>query len=100
MRIYISGSISKDKDYLEKFLKVEEMLRNEGFDVVNPARIMECFPKEITTYADYIVNSIRLLEHCETIYMLTDWQSSYGARMEYLYALATDKNILYESEKR
>lgn len=85
---------------MEKFLKVEEMLRNEGFDVVNPARIMAVFPKEITSYADYLINSIRLLDKCETIYMLSDFQSSFGARMEYLYALATDKNIIYENERK
>lgn len=99
MRVYISGSISKDKDYYEKFLKKEEELRNMGFDVVNPARVMRAFPEEITSYADYMVNSIRLLDKCETIYMMRNWESSVGARMEYLFAQATDKNIIYESEK-
>lgn len=98
MRVYISGSISKDKDYLEKFLKKEEELRNIGFDVVNPARIMKNFPVETTTYAEYITMSIQLLSKCETIYLMKGWQGSYGARIEYLYAKAEDKNIIYESE--
>jgi hypothetical protein len=39
---------------------------------------------------------LRLLDRCDTIYMLDGWQQSKGANREYGYALAKDMMIIKE----
>ena len=95
MRIYISGKITNDPMYVTKFAVAELMLQKEGYDTLNPARAMSNFPT-YTPYSTYMACSFRLLDMCDTIYLLKDWEESCGARMEYEYAKATGKNILYE----
>lgn len=96
MTVYLSGSISKDPDYLKKFNEVERLLVADGYKVINPARAMESLPVEHTRYVDYMTFSLRLLDCADAIYMLSDWTSSYGARIEYLYALSQGKDVYYE----
>ena len=100
MKIYISGMVSDCPNYMDNFLEAEHELRNKGYDeVVNPARIMANFPKE-TQYVDYIVMSLKLLDTCDEIYLLDNFYNSYGARIEYLYALSQGKGVIFQSESR
>ena len=39
MRIYISGAITKDKDYFNHFERVENELKKLGFSCINPAKV-------------------------------------------------------------
>lgn len=45
MRIYISGPITKDKDYYKKFLMAEAKLTADGHEVINPAKVGLLMPK-------------------------------------------------------
>ena len=45
MRVYISGPITKDKGYYQKFLNAEHKLKEAGCEVINPARIGKILPK-------------------------------------------------------
>lgn len=38
MRVYISGPISNEPDYKAKFAKAEAELKEQGFEVINPAK--------------------------------------------------------------
>lgn len=99
MKVYISGKISDCPNYLDNFMIAEGELINEGHNVINPARIMANFPKE-TRYVEYMAMSLRLLDECDTIYLLTNWYSSYGARIEYLYALSQGKEVIFQGERK
>ena len=81
MKIYLSGKITGQADYLEKFAAAEERLANEGYDVINPARVNDCLPKS-TSYWDYMRMDITMLEMADAIYMLKGWEDSKGARLE------------------
>ena len=48
-RIYISGPISGTKDYMERFSSAEKKLAEEGYAVLNPAKVNAQMP-EGTTY--------------------------------------------------
>lgn len=98
MKVYISGKISDCPNYMDIFSRAECDLLNEGKEVVNPARVMANFPKE-TRYVEYMAMSLRLLDECDTIYLLTNWYSSYGARIEYLYALSQNKEVIFQGEQ-
>lgn len=95
MRVYISGAITGNKNYIAQFLNAEHELKALGFEVVNPARLNNIMPKS-ATYEEYMDMCIDLLRICDNIYMLKGWHKSAGANREYGYALASGKTIIKE----
>lgn len=95
MRIYISGAITGIPNFKEIFDKAEMELKAEypGAEIINPTMIV--LP-ESCTHADYMRLDFMLLDLADSIYMLKGWDKSKGACMEYGYALAKDKIILFE----
>ena len=46
--VYISGAISGTTDYMERFEKAENKLKDEGYTVINPAKINSFLPTTTT----------------------------------------------------
>lgn len=92
MRVYISGPITGVENYKEKFNKAQEYLVEQGFNVINPAKI----EFSDLSYEEYMKIDMTLLDLCEGIYMLEGWEGSCGANREYGYALASVKVIMHE----
>lgn len=82
MKIYIAGPITGCKDYKTRFKAVAEKLRELGFEPINPA----ADEPEGWTYRQYIDRGLRLLEGCNMICMISGYNDSPGARLEYRYA--------------
>lgn len=95
-RVYVSGAITGEENYKEHFARGTKALYNKGFEVVNPA-IMD-FVLPSATYEEYMKIDLQLLDMCDAIYMLNNWESSRGANREYGYALAKGMEIMYEPE--
>lgn len=95
MKIYISGAITGTDNYMERFAKAEKKLTEQGYSVVNPAKVNAQLPED-TDYEGYMKMSLCMLDMCEAIYMLKGWDKSCGANREYGYALAKDMIIMYE----
>ena len=95
MKIYISGAITGTDDYMERFAKAEKELTEQGYSVVNPAKVNAQLPED-TTYEEYMKMCFCMLDMCEAIYMLKGLEKSCGANREYGYALAKDMIIMYE----
>ena len=93
--IYISGKITDTDDYLQRFERAEKHLNNMNItDVINPAKVNSYLPE--LSYSQYIKMSICMLEMCDTIYMLKNWENSIGAKLEWEYAKANNYKIMYE----
>ena len=99
MRIYISGQISnlEKSDYMERFAKTEKELTEQGWSVVNPAKVNAQLPED-TRYEEYMKMCFCMLDMCEAIYMLKNWNKSCGANRELGYAIAKKKTVFYECE--
>ena len=94
-KVYISGAITGVDDYMTHFSKAESKLIEDGYSVVNPAKVNGMLPQD-TDYEEYMKMSMCMLDMCDYIYLLKGWQDSRGANREYGYALAKDKTIMFE----
>lgn len=97
MKIYISGAISNTDDFMERFAKAEKELTEQGYSVVNPAKVNAQLPED-TTYEEYMKMSFCMLTMCDGICMLKGFEKSCGANRELEYAIAKKKTVFYECE--
>lgn len=118
-RIYISGPMSgKHLWNFPAFFSAERVLRRDGWDVVNPARIDEEVGDVVVTrgYSPisddlYITNveltgtfdfrkaidrDLELIDGCTAIYLLRGWEKSLGAQIELDRALRLGLQVLVE----
>lgn len=92
--IYISGAVSSDKNFREKFDRAEKFLQSKGFTVVNPVK-GEPDGKEWTYY---MKKDIVKLMNCDCVYALSDCSKSKGARIELWLASDLGMEIIAEGE--
>ena len=94
MIIYISGQMTGIKDYnIPKFNETERMLKKlfPSAVVINPARHPAGL--DYDTYMEYTMIDIKV---CDTVYQLSGWQKSKGARAEHKEAARLSKEIIQE----
>ena len=86
MKIYISGAITKNKNYKQQFAKAQKQLEALGFEVINPAAVSAALP--LLPYAAYMRICSALLMEADAICMLNGWERSCGATAELAMANA------------
>lgn len=96
MKVYISGKITGlPIDYARsRFSQAESLLSGIGLTPVNP------FNNGLEIDADWwehMVRDIEMLSGCDAIFMLSGWDDSRGARIEYNIALETGISVLFEN---
>src|SRR5574343_771845 len=96
-RVYISGKIKNNENYVEEFTNAEYMLRVWQrcivFILIKLGIIFEG-----STWEQYMLADLMILELCDTIYMLKKCKDSKGARTEHAKAVELGLNIIYEEE--
>lgn len=94
--IYISGRITRNKNWEKDFQQAEEYLKKLGFmEIINPLKLKS----QVTikqSYANYMRNDIKHLINCDDIYMLKGWWRSKGARLERHIAKVLGLGIVYQ----
>ena len=94
MRYYISGQIANNPTYLDAFERAEMHLQSQGYNVINPCKLPYCL-----TYAEFMKIDLALLELCDGIYMLSNWEQSKGAKTELAVAKSLGKKVKFESKQ-
>ena len=102
-KVYISGPISGNTNYIDSFEKAGKHLKNLGYLVVDPSVIdppaQEGEMKSIESWQYYMREGIKRLMDCNRIYMLEGWENSEGAMLEQRIALQLGMPCLYEVEE-
>lgn len=91
MRLYLSGAITSDPNYKEKFARVQSRLEAEGHQVISPLILPEGLAQKEYLHVDFA-----LIDICEGVYFMLDWKMSTGAIKERHHALREGKKMLYE----
>lgn len=95
-KIFISGRITGDPNYVEKFWQVERKLR-EGYEVVNPCHLyLFGLPMVCYSWRTCMIVTVWNLIKCPMVFMLKDWKESRGARIEHRIAKLLFKKIYYQ----
>lgn len=96
--IYISGRMTGLPNFnRERFNRVADMLRNDGYTVFNPAEIN---PEKTANWdwSDYMRVALQGQVQSKSILMLIGYQESKGAMIEYELAQQLNMNIVYEEQ--
>lgn len=97
MKIYIAGKITGESEssVQNKFFSAKADLIKKGHKVMSPAVLSG---NQDFEHEDYMHICFAMIDVCDAVYMLKDWQTSKGARMELQYAADHRKEIFYEDE--
>lgn len=90
-KIYISGSISQNENYKQQFTDKQKELEEQGYIVLSPLFI-SC---ELE-WKEYMKIDLVMIDVCDAVYMMKDWKTSRGAKIEECYAGMRGKEIIYE----
>jgi hypothetical protein len=91
MKYYVAGKITDNPNYKEQFAEAETMLINKGNAVMNPAVLNPGFK-----HGEYMKVCYAMIDVCESMYFLSNWEDSIGAKMEHDYGVANNKQIEYQ----
>ena len=93
-KCYIAGPIS-GLDYqqaYDAFREAELKLSAAGHDPVNPMRLPHNHDKE---WSSYMREDLTELLKCESIYLLSGWYDSKGARLEFYVATCLGLKLIH-----
>ena len=99
-RVYISGQMSglPREEYLARFAKAEELLKEQGYTVVNPTKFFICrylWAYRIVGYVGALLYDLWRLNKCDLIYKMPGWKESHGANIESCWAYHQNICLLY-----
>ena len=86
---YISGAITHDPNYKQKFANAQTVLEYLGYVVLNPTST----PLGLT-YDEYMRIDLLSVEIADTLVMLPDWMRSDGATVEHDHAVKLGKRVI------
>lgn len=108
MKIYISGKISGIEDKAHSLFQTAEIELQykytkkyepnafvvvQDFTIINPLKLPHLHDK---TWKAYMIEDLKALLECDTIYMLKNWNESKGATIERQLALQLGLNVIYQ----
>lgn len=104
MKVYISGKISDlhVDDFTREFKKASNYLTELGHEPVNPIELnhdheyADLLPTPLEKWCYYMDIDMQALIRCEAIFMLSNWQTSKGARIERAIAHEMGLPIMYQ----
>ena len=81
MKNYLSGSITKDPNYIEKFEQFAKLVPGH---VYNPIHFKPFLGLKI--WAAYMITCLVFVIKSDALYLIPDWKYSTGAKIEFWFA--------------
>lgn len=78
--VYLAGAIHNDPNYQQKFARVAGQLKEQGYIVLNPAKLPEGMSQ-----TQYMRICMAMLDSADCVLLLPDWGRSEGAQLEARY---------------
>jgi len=97
--IYVSGPVTNNKNATEQFEDADKFIRKIGHIPLNPIRIDPPHPFKKDKWLYYMRKSIELLMKSDAIYLLSGWEKSSGAKIEFDLCVKLGIPIYFESMK-
>ena len=94
-KIYISGKITGLKNYAELFESAEQILTEQGFEVINPVKI-KAHERHDQSWESFMRVDLFALLNCDSVFMLKNWRDSKGAKLELHIAKKMNMNVYYQ----
>lgn len=99
-KVYISGQMTglPREEYLARFAKAEELLKEQGYRVMNPTKLLPCkwpWLYRLMGYRLTILYDLWRLSKCDLIYKIPGWKDSHGANIESCWAYHNNIALLY-----
>jgi hypothetical protein len=91
-KVYVSGKITGDPDYFNKFMRAAHELRMKGYEVVNPVEVN--FGREADGWNACLRRDIAAMMSCDGICLLPDWEDSRCAQLERTTAVAVGMEVM------
>lgn len=89
--VYLSGAITSDPNFKEKFAEWEEIAKASGaLRVFNPVRLLQPGYE----YEEYMEVDLIFVRRAECIIMLPCWSTSPGAKAERAYAECLKRTVV------
>jgi hypothetical protein len=97
--IYIAGKVTglPHEEVAEKFNRAEEYWIEAGCGVRNPVKIIN---NPYADWAECMKTLLRHLTQCQAIYILDNWQTSRGTRLEIINAHAMGLDLILEDRRQ
>ena len=95
MRIYISGAISSDINYQEKFEKAAMELKAAGHTPIGLAELPDGL-----TQGEYMQLDHLLISFADAVFMLPGWAASTRAQIEYDLAVQAGKSVFFSMSRK
>lgn len=99
-RIYLSGKITGltpqecGRNFRMAGWKLQRDHGNDNVEIINPLMIKPFLG--IKTWFFHMISDLWQLRKCHTIYMLSNWQESRGAKIEKKFAEFLNKKVMYQ----
>lgn len=92
-KMFISGRITGNRFYKADFDNARRFYELDGYTVVVPSVLPEGLEN-----ADYARICFAMIDSCDVVLFLPEWEMSPGARLEHAYCTYTGKPTLYYIE--
>lgn len=93
MKVYLSGKITGDTNYLEKFMDAQIRLEGEGHEVINPSMLSGVLPAGSSWGESMEVCLYGLIDLADAVVLLPDWKDSPGSCIELGYAWGSEQRL-------
>lgn len=93
LRIYLSGPITGNDNYLEQFAEAERLYTDLGYEVLNPTKLDD--PNNPPPWAECIIRDLGFVLVSDIVALLPGWHTSHGARIEVMFAIKLGKRFAF-----